>query len=76
MATSNTLTAIRPILYEALDTISREQIGMIGAVNKDSTVGRLAKGSTLKSHVVPAITAEDITAGQHPAASGGQTIGA
>jgi hypothetical protein len=71
---SNTLTAILPTLYEALDTVSREQIGMIGGVRRDTTVARAAKGQTVKSHVVPQNSAEDITAGQHPADSGEQTI--
>lgn len=72
---ANTLTAVEPILYEALDVVSREIVGFIPAVSKDSNAERAAKGQTITYPVVPAITSENITPGELPANSGDQTIG-
>jgi len=72
---ANTLTAVTPILFEALDVVSRELVGMIPAVSRDSTAERAAKDQTVTYPVVPAITAEDVTPGAAPADSGDQTIG-
>lgn len=72
---ANTLTAIAPVIFEAMDIVARERVGLIRAVNRNSSVERAAVGQTVTYPVVPAITGEDITPGNDPADSGDQTIG-
>lgn len=72
---ANTLTAVLPTVYEALDMVSRELVGFIPAVARDSNGERAAKDQNITYHVVPTITAEDVTPGNVPADSGDQTIG-
>ncbi len=72
---ANTLTAVLPIIYEAMDVVSRELVGFIPAVFRNSSAERAAKDQTITYPVVPAITGEDITPGATPADSGDQTIG-
>lgn len=72
---SNTLTGLIPTIYTALDVVSREQIGFIPNVSRDAKASSGAVNQTVRSPVVPAITAEDITPGATPADSGDATIG-
>ncbi|WP_306150734.1 P22 phage major capsid protein family protein [Roseovarius sp. MMSF_3281] len=72
---ANNLTAVMPTLYAALSEVSRELIGFIPNVNRDSTTEMAAVGQTVQSPVVPQNTLEDITPGNDPADSGDQTIG-
>ncbi len=71
----NTLTAILPVIYEALDVVSRELVGFIPAVTRNSSVELAALNQTITYPIVPAITTENITPGATPADSGDQTIG-
>lgn len=71
---ANTLTNLTPDLYQALDTVSRELVGMIPAVTLDASAERAAKGQTVRSPVAPASTAADIVAGQNAPDTGDQTI--
>lgn len=71
----NTITNLIPILYEALDVVSREQIGFIPAVTRDSNAERAALNQTINIFTVPAITGQDITPGQNPPDDGDQTMG-
>ncbi len=71
---ANTLTNLTPDLYQALDTVSRELVGMIPAVTLDASIERAAKGQTVRSPVAPASTAADIVAGQNAPDTGDQTI--
>lgn len=72
---ANTLTNLTPDLYAALDVVSRELVGMVPAVSRDSGVERAALNQTVRSFVAPASTASDVTPGQLPADNGDQTIG-
>lgn len=72
---ANTLTSLTPDLFEALDVVSREQVGLVPAVSRDSSAERAALNQTVRSFVAPASTASDVTPGQLPADNGDQTIG-
>lgn len=72
---ANTLTNLIPDLYSALDVVSRELVGFIPSVSRDSTTERAAVGQTVRSFVAPASTASDITPGVTPPNDGDQTIG-
>lgn len=71
----NTLTAVLPTIYEALDVVSRELVGFIPAVTRNSSAERAAVSQNITYPVVPSITTENITPGASPASSGDQTIG-
>ena len=57
----NTLTGLIPDLYEALDVVSRELVGMIPSVTIDPRLERAAVGQTVRSYVTPPAAATDIT---------------
>lgn len=72
---ANTLTDLTPDLFAALDVVSRELVGFIPSVSRDSGIQRAALNQTVRSFVAPASTASDLTASQLPADNGDQTIG-
>lgn len=72
---SNTITAVLPTLYEALDIISRELIGFVPAVFRNSSAEQAALNQTITYPIVPAATTGDITPGTTPPDDGDQTIG-
>ena len=67
---SNTLTSLIPAAIEALDIVSRELVGMVPAVYRDSSAERAAVGQYVYFPVVGARTAVDTT----PAAYGPTTV--
>ena len=71
---ANTLTNLTPDLFAALDVVSRELIGLIPAVSRDSAAERASLNQTIRSFVAPASSASDVTPGQLPADNGDQTI--
>jgi len=71
----NTLTNLIPTLYEALDVVSRELVGFIPSVTRDSQLARAAIGQTVYSPVAPAATAGDVSAATVPPGDGEQIIG-
>ncbi len=72
---ANTLTSLIPDLYEALDTVSREQVGFIPAVARDHSLERAALNQTVRSFVAPASTSSNVTPGLYAPDDGNQTIG-
>ena len=72
---ANTLTGLINSINNAMDVVSREQIGMIPAVTSDMTFARAAVGQTVTSPVAPAATATDITPAVTPPDDGDQNIG-
>lgn len=72
---ANTLTAVLPIIFEAMDVVSREMVGAVNAVYRDSSAERAALNQVITYPVVPQAALEDVTPGATPADSGDQTIG-
>jgi hypothetical protein len=58
---SITLTNLVPDLYESLDVVSRELVGLIPSVTLDADVARAAVGQLVRSPVAEARSAFDIT---------------
>jgi hypothetical protein len=74
-STPNTLTDLIPTLYQALDVVSRELVGLIPSVTRDSQLARAAIGQTVYSSVAPAATAGNVKANVTPPDDGQQSIG-
>ena len=69
-----TLTNLIPSIQKAMDVVSREQVGFIPAVSRDSTAERAAVGQVVYSPVVGAMAAEDLAAAAYAADTPAQTI--
>jgi hypothetical protein len=72
---ASTLTGLIPTLYEALDVVSREMIGFIPAVAKDTSSERAALNQQILVPVTQAQPAQNVTPGVIPPDTGDQTIG-
>lgn len=70
-----TITNLIPTIYEALDVVSRELVGMVPSVALSASSQRAAKDQTITSFVAPAAAAGDITPAVAPPNDGDQTIG-
>lgn len=72
---ANTLTGLIPVVYEAVDVVSREMTGFIPAVQLDASAEMVAKDQTISYPVVATRASADIA----PAATGpdpsGETVG-
>lgn len=60
-AYANTLTALIPDLYAAMDTVSRELVGYTPSITRSATVERAAVGQTVTYPIAPAQAAFDVT---------------
>jgi hypothetical protein len=69
------LTGIIPVIYEAMNVVSRERVGLISACTIDAAAARAAVGQTVRSPVGAVGAMEDIVPGQMPANTGGTTTG-
>jgi len=72
---ANTITNLIATLYAALDVVSRELVGFIPAVSRNSTAERAALNQTVNIYTAPAITGGDVTPGQTPPDDGDATFG-
>src|SRR5262245_44401236 len=72
---ANTLTGLIPSVYQALDVVSRELVGMIPSVTIDAGAARAAVGQSVLVPLAPTATVVDIVPAQLPPDSGDQTIG-
>lgn len=63
------------MLYEALDVVSRELVGMIPAVTLDPRSDMIAKGQTVRIPIAPDASNEDVTAGASAPTGNGDTFG-
>lgn len=72
---ANTLTGQINNIYEALDIVSREMIGFIPAVSKNSSAEMAAKGQTIRIPVAPATGLTLIEPANVSPDTGEQTIG-
>lgn len=73
---ANTLTGLIPTMYEALDKVSRERVGFLPNVSRDSSAERAALNQSILVPIVPATTAEAAnTPGVTAPDTGDQTIG-
>jgi hypothetical protein len=70
---ANTLTGLIPTLYEAMNEVSREMVGMIPAVRRDTSAERAALNQTVRVPMGEAGAVEDVTASQLPPDTGDTT---
>jgi hypothetical protein len=71
----NTLTNLTPTIYEALDIVSREQIGYIAAASRDVAAERAALNQSILVPITPPPTLANNVAAVSAPDTGDQTIG-
>lgn len=71
---SNTLTSLLPDMYEALDVVSREMTGYIGAVSRSSKAEGAAIGATVRVPVTNAVSTATNTPGVTAPDTGDATV--
>ena len=72
---ANTLTGLIPVLYKAVDKVSRELTGFIPASGMDLADTGAAVGQTIRIPVTNAVTSSNVTPGATAPSDGDQTIG-
>lgn len=73
-AYANTLTGLIPTIYEALDVVSREMVGFIPAVTRNSSAERAALNQSILVPITPTTTLADNTPAVSAPNTGDQTI--
>lgn len=73
-ANANTLTGLIPTIYEALDVVSREMVGFIPAVTRNSSAERAALNQSILVPITPATTLADNTPAVTAPNTGDQTV--
>lgn len=56
----NTLTGLAPFIYEAVDVVSREMVGLVPAVSISASADRVALNQDVTYSVVPDMVAQDL----------------
>lgn len=74
-AFDNTLSGLIPDLFAALDVVSRELVGFIPAVARNSTAERAAVGEAVKYPITPSATTGNIVPAMTVPEPTGQTLG-
>jgi len=72
---ANTLNDLIPDALEALDVVSREMVGFIPAVKRDTEANRAAIGETVRFPIAPAESSADNTPGVNAPDTGDAVIG-
>lgn len=72
---ANTLTGLIPTLYEALDKVSRELVGFVPSVARNTDASGAAKDQVIRIPITPTATTDNIVPGTAPGNDGDQTIG-
>ncbi|WP_020472373.1 P22 phage major capsid protein family protein [Zavarzinella formosa] len=72
---ANTLTSLIPVLYESLDVVSREMVGMIPAVTRNSSAERAALNESILVPITQPGTLIDNTPAVTSPDNGDQTVG-
>jgi hypothetical protein len=72
---ANTLTNLIPDLYEALDVVSREMVGYLPAVTRNSGVARAALNESVRVPITPSAATATNTPGVTAPDTGDQTVG-
>jgi hypothetical protein len=71
---ANTLTNLIPDLYEALDVVSREMVGYLPAVTRNSGVERAALNENVRVPITPSASTATNTPGVNAPDTGDQTV--
>lgn len=71
---ANTLTSLTPTIYESLDVVSREMVGFIPAVSRNSSAERAALNQTILIPIAPATSLADNTPAVTAPNTGDQTV--
>jgi hypothetical protein len=71
---ANSLTSLIPTLYESLDVVSREMVGFVPAVTRNTSAERAALNQAILVPITQAQTANDNTPAVTPPNTGDQTV--
>lgn len=72
---ANTLTGLTQFVYDNVDVVSRELVGFIPAVYKNTAADQVAKDQSITYDVVPAASAYDVTPSNAIPALDSTTVG-